>query len=73
MLRALTKVNIIGENLIQERKEYAYQESRTGDKLPAIKKTNDHLIDALRYGYYWVVRHDKIEDSIKRSLEEYNQ
>ena len=71
MLRALQSVNIIGENLIKEYKKYSYTETRAGDRLPAIKKSNDHLIDALRYGYYYSVRSDKINDSIQKSLREY--
>jgi len=60
-----------GKNLEEEYLDYRYNESRDGTFTSKIPKGKDHLLDALRYVWYWTHRRDILESAMARILREY--
>jgi phage terminase large subunit len=61
----------VGADLEREYLTYAYEQTKTGEFMPAIKDGNDHLLDAARYIWYWHHRKGMLEASVSAALEEY--
>lgn len=63
----------IGADLEREYLTYAYKRTRDGKFTPVIPDGNDHLIDALRYAWYWWYRRDKVAAALAATIEEYGK
>jgi phage terminase large subunit len=49
------KLNVIGDNFVQEMRNYKWVEDRSGKLTNIPQDGNDHLIDAFRYATYNVL------------------
>lgn len=60
-----------GNNLEEEYLDYRYTESKDGTFTSKIPTGKDHLLDALRYVWYWTHRRDILEAAMADILREY--
>lgn len=61
----------IGADLEREYLTYAYKRSKDGKFTPVIPDGHDHLIDALRYVWYWWYRSSEVSAALEATIKEY--
>lgn len=70
-MMAQEKFMAIGKNLEEEYLDYSFVESKDGTFTTKIPDGKDHLLDALRYVWYWWKRKSIIDKALADVLKEY--